>query len=59
MIDTAEQWELQEHDITARRITQKQIGAYLEDMKARGCTPETIKTFRRNVQNFFSMASIR
>lgn len=53
MIDTAEQWELQGPDIAARRITQKQIGAYLEDMKARGCTPETIKTCRRNVQNFF------
>lgn len=53
MLDTAEQRELQGPYIPARRITQKQISDYLAEMKTRGCTPETIKTCRRNVLNFY------
>ena len=35
------------------RITWEQIGAYLEDMEARGCTPESIKSYQRNLTRFF------
>lgn len=34
-------------------ITWEQIRAYLEDMEARGCTPESIKSYRRNLTLFF------
>ena len=37
-----------------RRITQEQIGAYLEILRERGCTPDTIKSYRRNLNQFFA-----
>ena len=36
------------------RITQEQIGAYLEILRERGCTPDTIKSYRRNLNQFFA-----
>ena len=49
MNQTAEQLQGEKPD----RITWEQIGAYLEDMEARGCTPESIKSYRRNLTIFF------
>lgn len=39
--------------LTGRRISWEQVDAYLEDMKARGCTPDTIKSYRRNLTRFY------
>lgn len=49
MNQTAEQDQKEAPD----QIMWEQISAYLEDMEARGCTPESIKSYRRNLTLFF------
>ena len=49
MIQTAERQQGEKPD----RITWEQIGDYLVDMEARGCTSESIKSYRRNLTIFF------
>ena len=37
------------------RVTREQAAAYLDSLKRRGCTEETIKTYRRNLLRFLHM----
>ena len=37
------------------RVTREQAAAYLDSLKRRGCTEETIKTYRRTLLRFLHM----
>lgn len=57
MIQTAEQHIQREppgaHGPGKYRLSREQIDGYLKSMETRGCTPETIKTYRRNLSSFY------
>ena len=57
MTQTAEQHIQREppgaHGPERYRLSREQIDGYLKSLRARGCTPETIKSYRRNLSCFY------